>query len=289
MTNNVIGVFDSANVADQVIKDLTSGGFSSSAVKRYEGSSSDLETQLQSAGVEADEARQYASGVGRDGALVVVQVEDTRTDAAVEIMNRYYTGAQSDTSTEYASGYQASTGTTATDEAKLEVVEERLQIGKREVQRGGVRVRRVVSEREVEEQITLRDETIHVDRHAVDRVVSGADSDLFSERTIEVTETDEEAVVSKEAHVVEEVVVGKDVEERIETVHDTVRRTDIEIEQLTATYGATLASDPRYKGREWTDVEVDARTEWERTHQGGTWEQARGSVRSSWEKARGKS
>lgn len=285
MANNIIGVFDSVNVADQVIRDLTNSGFSSSVVKRYEGSSSDLETQLQSAGVETDEAREYASSVGREGALVVVQADETQTDEAVTIMNRYYTDTQSDTSTEYAAS-QASVP--AVDDARLEVVEERLQIGKREVQRGGVRVRRVVSEREVEEQVTLRDETIHVDRHAVDRVVSGADAD-FSERTIEITETDEEAVVSKEAHVVEEVIVGKDVEERVETVRDTVRRTDVEIEQLTATYGATLASDPRYKGREWTDVEADARTEWERTNQGGTWEQARGGVRSSWEKARGKS
>jgi stress response protein YsnF len=44
-----------------------------------------------------------------------------------------------------------------------------------------------------------------------------------------MTETDEEAVVSKTARVKEEVVVRKDVRERTETVHDTVRREDVEI------------------------------------------------------------
>ena len=92
------------------------------------------------------------------------------------------------------------------------MVEERLRVGKREVQRGGMRVRRVVSERPVEEQVVLRDETVRVDRHPVDRTLDAADGDLFTEQTFEFTETDEEAVIAKEAHVIEEVVVGKDVE-----------------------------------------------------------------------------
>jgi len=296
MANNVIGVFDSVSVADQVINDLTSSGFSSGTVHRHEGSSSDLAGELQRAGLSASEAGEYAGSVTQQGALVVVEAEEARTDEAVAIMNRYYSDAQpadyGDTTAEYAAGYDtqaATTGTTAADGATLDVVEERLQIGKREVQRGGVRVRRVVSERAVEEQVTLRDETIHVDRHAVDRVVGSGDADLFTEKTIELTETDEEAVVAKEARIVEEVVVGKDVQERTETVRDTVRRADVEIEQIGASYGESLASDARYTGREWTEIEADARTDWERNNQGqGTWDEAKDSVRSSWERVRGK-
>lgn len=300
MANNVIGVFDSVSIADQVINDLTSSGFSSGTIHRHEGSSSDLEGELQRAGLSAAEAGDYASSVSQQGALVVVEADEARTDEAVAIMNRYYSDAQpadygdsmGDSTTEYAAGYDtqaASTGATAADGATLDVVEERLQIGKREVERGGVRVRRVVSEEQVEEQVTLRDETIHVDRHAVDRVVGSGDTDFFTEKTIELTETDEEAVVAKEARIVEEVVVGKDVEERTETVRDTVRRADVEIEQIGASYGESLASDARYTGREWTDVEADARTDWERNNQGqGTWDEAKDSVRTSWERVRGK-
>ena len=61
--NNVIGVFTSPSTADQVVSDLTGSGFSSSAVTRFEGGSSDLEARLTSAGVEADEASEYARSV----------------------------------------------------------------------------------------------------------------------------------------------------------------------------------------------------------------------------------
>jgi stress response protein YsnF len=47
-----------------------------------------------------------------------------------------------------------------------------------------------------------------------------------------MTETDEEAVVAKTARVVEEVVVSKDVTERVETIRDTVRRDEVEIEKI---------------------------------------------------------
>ena len=43
-------------------------------------------------------------------------------------------------------------------------------------------------------------------------------------------ERGEEAVVSKETRVTEELVIRKDVEERTETVSDTVRRTEVEVE-----------------------------------------------------------
>ncbi len=56
----------------------------------------------------------------------------------------------------------------------------------------------------------------------------------FRERTIEVTATAEEAVIAKDARVKEEIVVSKDAEERTETVSDTVRRTEVEIDDRAA-------------------------------------------------------
>ena len=50
------------------------------------------------------------------------------------------------------------------------------------------------------------------------------------ERTIEATERGEEAVVSKQARVVEEVGIRKDVDTRTETVRDSVRKTEVEVE-----------------------------------------------------------
>ena len=94
-------------------------------------------------------------------------------------------------------------------------------------------MRTYVQEVPVEERIRLREEHVSVDRRATaERVVTGADADaLFQERDIAVTEHDEEAVVSKEAVVREEVVLRKDVEEHEETVRDTVRRTEVDIDK----------------------------------------------------------
>ena len=112
----------------------------------------------------------------------------------------------------------------------LQVVEERLSVGKRAVSRGKVRLHSYVVEREVSEDVTLRDETVSIDRHAVDRPVAALNADAFKERTIEMEEIDEEAVVAKTARVVEEIGIRKDVSDRTETIRDTVRSTKVDIE-----------------------------------------------------------
>ncbi|NOG71252.1 YsnF/AvaK domain-containing protein [Roseicella sp. DB1501] len=116
-----------------------------------------------------------------------------------------------------------------TGDEKIELVEERLRVGKREVGGGRVRVRTYVVETPVEEQVSLREEQIGIERRPMDRAPTAADDALFAERVIEATETGEEAVIAKDARVTEEVIVRKDVKERVETVHDTVRRTEVEV------------------------------------------------------------
>jgi uncharacterized protein (TIGR02271 family) len=59
-----------------------------------------------------------------------------------------------------------------------------------------------------------------------------AESGLLQERVIEIGEMREEAVVTKQAVVREELVIRRDVEERTERVSETVRRTEVDIEQL---------------------------------------------------------
>ncbi len=127
----------------------------------------------------------------------------------------------------------AATGRNASEgEVALPVIEEEIKIGKRAVETGGVRVQSRVTEKPVEETVTLREETVHVDRRPVNRPVGEADAAAMREGTIEVPTMAEEAVVAKDARVVEEVVVGKNVTERDETVRDTVKRTDVEVEEI---------------------------------------------------------
>jgi uncharacterized protein (TIGR02271 family) len=108
--------------------------------------------------------------------------------------------------------------------------EEQLTVGKRLVNRGTTRIRRFVVETPVEENVTLHAERVSIDRRPASAGARVEDVD-FTDRTIEVAETNEEAVVGKTARVKEEVVVHKEATDRVETVRDTVRRQEVEIER----------------------------------------------------------
>ena len=128
------------------------------------------------------------------------------------------------------SGYTAeNAGRNVGDDETVPVVEERLRVGKRDTSHGRVRVRSYVHETPVSEEVELRDEHIEVERRPVDRPANVGE-DAFRERSIEAEEHVEEAVVSKEARVTEEVGLHKDAGRRTETVSDTVRHTEVEIE-----------------------------------------------------------
>ncbi len=117
-------------------------------------------------------------------------------------------------------------------EEVIPIVEENLQVGKRDVERGRVRVRSYVVETPVSEQVMLHQEHVEVERRVIDRPVTGAEA-VFQDRTIEATETAEEAVIAKETRVTGEVVIRKEATERTETVQDTVRRTEVDIDDTT--------------------------------------------------------
>lgn len=116
----------------------------------------------------------------------------------------------------------------------IPVVQEDIQVGKREVLRGGVRVYSRVVEEPVEESVRLREERVRVERTPVNRAATDADLLAGQEQVIEVQEFAEEPVIAKQARVVEEVRVGKDVSERTETIRDTVRHTEVDVEETPA-------------------------------------------------------
>ncbi len=138
-----------------------------------------------------------------------------------------------------ASATTAMAGTAARttgDTDTIKVMEERLRVGKREVAAGAVRVRSYVVERPVEEQVRLHEERVTIERHPVDRTVTAADAaGAFQERTIAATAKSEEAVVAKDVRVVEEIGIKKEATERTETVRDTVRKTEVDVEDTSAT------------------------------------------------------
>jgi stress response protein YsnF len=112
------------------------------------------------------------------------------------------------------------------------IIEEQLQVGKRTVETGGSYIKSRIVERPVEETINLQEEHVRVERTPVDRAVDSNTLDTFQEGVVEVNEYAEVPVVAKEARVVEEVTINKDVQERVENIRDTVRKTEVEVEDI---------------------------------------------------------
>ena len=109
----------------------------------------------------------------------------------------------------------------------IPLAEENIEVGKRTVDRGTTRIRRYVVETPVEREVTLHGERVTIERRRP--LETSASDHAFEERTVEVRETEEVPVVEKSAHVVEEVAVRKEATERTETVHDKVRREEVEV------------------------------------------------------------
>ncbi|HWS85553.1 MAG TPA: DUF2382 domain-containing protein [Pyrinomonadaceae bacterium] len=184
-------------------------------------------------------ASHYSEAVGRGGTVVTVDCEtDEQAERAEAILDRFG-GDVDERGESYRRGAHMANESAETGraglaeggEARIPVIEEELRVGKREVEGGGVRVRTRVVERPVEEAVRLREERVNVERRPVNRPVSEADLNAFREGTFELRERSEEAVVDKTARVVEEVAVNKEVGERTETVRDTVRKTDVDVEE----------------------------------------------------------
>jgi uncharacterized protein (TIGR02271 family) len=254
----------------------------------------DAEADPYSAEQIASERQTYGATLGGTvaGSQAGAELRD-REDVQVELRDREETVRDGDT-------------------RAIPVVEEEVAVGKRQVNRGGVRVRSYVRETPVEEQVTLRDEEIRVERRPVNRELADADA-AFREETIELTETDEEAVVEKRARVKEEVLVGKEVHEHTETVRDTVRSTEVEVERLGAEayernredfrehYGKTFGGRGSYEDYEpayrygsdmavqgesdWNTLEPEARQRWEDEAR-GDWDEYRDAVRYGYERNR---
>lgn len=348
MAKTAVALYDDKNEAQLVKDELTNAGFSRSSIRMMDSSDNDAVHTLTNAGLPQSDADAYFEGLRRGGHVVMITTDDDQIDLVVDIMDRYNSiniqeraemwrnegwGSQSSAQSSMqrgtqegrqsiTSGNQGRTGAVHEDqdEIAIPVVEEEMRVGKRQVQKGGVRVQTHVEEKPVEETVTVRDEHVNVQRRPVNRTAQPGDLDAFEEGTFEISEMDEEVVVDKQARVVEEVVVGKEVEERQEKVRDTVRRTNVDVERTDGgsttrkgsaystdfrnhyntnfassgmgyetyepayQYGYTMRDDANLKGRSWADIETQARTSWERDHR-GTWEKFKDAIRHGWESA----
>jgi uncharacterized protein (TIGR02271 family) len=264
-------------------------------------------------------ARHYYESLRRRQVLLAVESPDSLVRNTVEVMRRF--GARAVEEILWVADVEdpataETPSETFASQVTVPVVEEQLDIGKRQVSRGGVRINSQIVEQPIHESIQLREEKVSVERRQVDREATEDDLEAFKEGSIEIHETIEEPVISKRRRVVEEVVIGRETRERTQSISETVRKTQVNVEPLAPggaparppTYpsglsnagrplandrvdrdgpayrhASDLARDERYRNADWSEVEPHARRAWE-DQNGGTREQFKDAVRSAWDK-----
>ncbi|GAB4025579.1 YsnF/AvaK domain-containing protein [Spirosoma gilvum] len=272
MVLTVIGIFDESSEAQQAVDTLVKEGFSQNNIDLSAGRSldtmttsstrSDSDEDTKDTGIggffsslfggdDEDDTRRYSSVAERGSVVTVHATSEDEAERAADILDEAGAVDVDERAAQYGYGSTADSvdtisgsGTALVDttpelgtnrDQTINVINEELAVGKREVETGGVRVRSRIVERPVEESIRLREERVIVQRNPVNRPATAADLNAFQEGEISITEHAEVPVVSKTANVVEEISVGKDVTEREEVIHDTVRNTEVDVENLGTT------------------------------------------------------
>jgi uncharacterized protein (TIGR02271 family) len=316
----VIGLFDDRNEAMRAYTALHEAGYAKADLDILTNDDKDDEPKLANMRnhVSSPDVDVYLEGVRQGSTIITANVSNSAVARAAEIMSNFKMVNIAERAAQLkASNANLALADPARDENVIEVIEEDLQVGKEQVERGRMRIYNVVTEREVQEDVKLRDETIKIQRRPVNRDVKIND-DLFKARSFEMVEMDEIAKVSKTARVVEEVSIGKEAVEKIETIKETLRRQDVQIEEVPAvrsfaeydsdfntfystnladkgvsyaelkpafTYGYDLATREPFRSSPWSAVEADAQRIWEEKNP-GTWEQNKAVVKYAWERVR---
>lgn len=204
------------------------------------------------ADVREHEAAVYHQTIERGGAVVSVRVPDYEVAHATGVLDLYHPIDVRDRA--LTSGFAPAAQVEAVAKkaivpmaAKQEVAvspklaeihdqvlplaEEQLQVGKKMIETGKTRVRRFVTERDVSADVTLHEEHAEIIRRAVTDPKFPGDVD-WADREIEVIETAEQALVNKTARVVEEVLLKKIGSDHVQTLHEKVRRQQVNVERV---------------------------------------------------------
>ena len=236
--DELVVLFDTVAASRKAEKALESAGFPDPEVNTLDSATIAKETGNAKFGpaswrvlfgrdVQLYEAAAFEKALSTGGALLTVRVKyDAEAGKAEDILAKH---KPVDLEARGAALIAEHKALGDVKDEVLRLAEEQLEVGKRKVESGKTRVRRYVTQREVSEQVKLKEEHAEVLRKAVHEEVGDWD---WTDSTIEIVETREEAVVSKSAHVAEEITLRKEETERTETVTDTVRRQEASVEHL---------------------------------------------------------
>lgn len=261
----IVTLFDSAIQAEAAKRNLVKAGFSDRDISLISGERLQQEGQsvrhpslwqrLFGHDVDKDEADVYTRAMDKGGVVLTIRTEEEKLARAmtilhshdsVDVPSRMQSSVENSTA---APGINPTAGkqfagetndrpaeplrTSLTgDESEADILrlaEEQVEVGKRLVSEGSTRVRRYTVTDTVSEDISLHEQHADIFRRSVNEPALAGEVD-WSEKTVEVAETHEQPVINKTTHVKEEVVVRTDGSDRTETINDTVRRQEVDID-----------------------------------------------------------
>jgi stress response protein YsnF len=256
----IVTLYDTSDHADAARRNLETAGFPSNEISVMTNKTIGLTgstvrepglwRRLFGREILEHEATIYGRAIDAGGAILTIRVPETDAARATSILNAHQSvdvfkravqeGLVQPASKPVAVPPAATvTPATATrsvgavsGEDVLALAEEEISVGKRVIQEGTTRIRRFVTEKPVEAQVTLHEEHARILRRAIadPNYLQNID---WTDKVIEVTETAEEPVITKSAHVAEEVVIQREGSDQVKVVKDKVRRQQVEVERLT--------------------------------------------------------
>ncbi|WP_313697682.1 YsnF/AvaK domain-containing protein [Pantoea sp.] len=284
----IVTLFDSAIQAEAAKRNLVKAGFSDRDISLISGERLQQEGQsirhpslwqrLFGHDVDKEEADVYTKAMDKGGVVLTIRTEEEKLARAMTILHSH-------DSVDVPSRMQSSVGNGTTapginptagkqfagetndrpaeplrtsltgDESEADILrlaEEQVEVGKRLVSEGSTRVRRYTVTDTVSEDISLHEQHADIFRRSVNEPALAGEVD-WSEKTVEVAETHEQPVINKTTHVKEEVVVRTDGSDRTETINDTVRRQEVDIDHARSGLerelpGTTAAGRPAAAG-----------------------------------------
>lgn len=165
--------------------------------------------------------REYAAQTGQAELEPGLEALATTSDAETNTSAAYET----------APGDEVMSGALADEAAVISLAEETLQVGKRTVERGRVRLHKTVSERLETAELTLMREEVEVERVPVNRPVDEAEPVRYEGEVMVIPRYEEVLVVSKQLVLVEELRVRTVRSERREPQQVTLRREELSVER----------------------------------------------------------
>ncbi|WWO99784.1 MAG: YsnF/AvaK domain-containing protein [Candidatus Dasytiphilus stammeri] len=255
----IVTLFDNAEHAQSAKNNLLTAGFSIDDISLID------EDQLRSANILShqheiwqrlfgkslteEESKVYAQAVETGGVILILRTNEEDTPRALSILNAhqkvvdvsetYGCNEKNDSQPKYKNAESEceffekhpdeSISNKNNSEEIIQLAEEQLEIGKKIVKEGSTRVRRFVTEKDVEVEVPLHEEHAAIFRRSINKNQCPNKLD-WSDSVVEITETREQPVINKTAHIVEEIIVRKEGRDRIQKVHDTVRKQEVKIE-----------------------------------------------------------